>query len=123
MLAKIGPGLNSNSRSSWLNALTPVMSLGSRSGVNWTRRTEQSMDLAKALASCVLPDAWHVLDQDVPLGQQHGEGKADRAWLAGDDGLHRDAHLPGDLDEFIQRSISLLVGVRDHVPSWRPLPN
>ncbi len=54
-LAKIGPGLNSNSRSSWLNALTPVMSLGSRSGVNWTRRTEQSIDLASALASSVLP--------------------------------------------------------------------
>ncbi len=54
-LAKIGPGLNSNSRSSWLKALTPVMSLGSRSGVNWTRRTEQSIDRASALASSVLP--------------------------------------------------------------------
>ena len=55
MLAKIGPGLNSNWRSSWLYALTPVMSLGSKSGVNWTRRTEQSIDLASALASCVFP--------------------------------------------------------------------
>ena len=31
------------------------MSLGSRSGVNWIRRTEQSMDRASALASMVLP--------------------------------------------------------------------
>ena len=54
-LAKTGPGLNSKSRRSWLNALTPVMSLGSRSGVNWIRRTEQSIDLASALASIVLP--------------------------------------------------------------------
>jgi hypothetical protein len=31
------------------------MSLGSRSGVNWMRRTEQSIDRASALASIVLP--------------------------------------------------------------------
>src|ERR1700733_8394858 len=55
MLAKIGPGLTSNSRSSWLKALTPVRSPGSRSGVNWTRRTEQSIERASALASSVLP--------------------------------------------------------------------
>ena len=55
MLANTGPGLNSNSRRSWLNALTPVTSLGSRSGVNWIRRTEQSIDRASALASMVLP--------------------------------------------------------------------
>ena len=35
--------------------LTPVTSLGSRSGVNWMRRTEQSIDRASALASIVLP--------------------------------------------------------------------
>ena len=55
MLANTGPGLNSKSRRSWLYALTPVMSLGSRSGVNWMRRTEQSVDRASALASIVLP--------------------------------------------------------------------
>ena len=55
MLAKIAPGLNSNSRVSWLQTETPVMSLGSRSGVNWIRRTEQSMERASALASIVLP--------------------------------------------------------------------
>ncbi len=35
--------------------LTPVMSAGSRSGVNWMRLTLQSTLLASALASIVLP--------------------------------------------------------------------
>src|SRR5512132_2100668 len=54
-LAKIAPGRTSKSRTSWLNTLTPVMSLGSRSGVNCTRRTEQSIERARVLASMVLP--------------------------------------------------------------------
>ena len=54
-LAKIAPGRNSKSRTSWLNTETPVMSLGSRSGVNWTRRTVQSIERARVLASSVLP--------------------------------------------------------------------
>src|SRR5437868_11040183 len=55
MLANTAPGLNSKSRVSWLYTLTPVTSLGSRSGVNWMRRTEQSIERANALASLVLP--------------------------------------------------------------------
>jgi len=55
MFAKTGPGLNSNSRCSWLNALTPVMSLGSRSGVNWIRCTAHWVDRPSALASMVFP--------------------------------------------------------------------
>ena len=55
MLAKTPPGRNSNSRVSWLKTETPVTSEGSRSGVNWMRRTEQSMLRASALASIVLP--------------------------------------------------------------------
>ena len=55
MFANTGPGLNSNSRRSWLYALTPVMSLGSRSGVNWMRCTEQWVDRPSALASMVFP--------------------------------------------------------------------
>lgn len=55
MLAKIAPGRNSNVRVSWLNTLTPVMSLGSRSGVNWMRRMGLSIERASALASMVLP--------------------------------------------------------------------
>ena len=55
MLAKIAPGLNSKSPVSWLNTLTPVTSVGSRSGVNWIRRNEQSIDRAIDFASIVLP--------------------------------------------------------------------
>ena len=55
MFAKTAPGLNSKSRCSWLKTFTPVMSVGSRSGVNWIRRNEQSTDRAMALASIVLP--------------------------------------------------------------------
>ena len=55
MLAKTPPGRNSNSRVFWLNTETPVTSEGSRSGVNWMRRTEQSMLRASALLSIVLP--------------------------------------------------------------------
>ncbi len=52
---KIAPGLNSKSRRCWSQMETPVMSDGSRSGVNWMRRTEQSTERASALASIVLP--------------------------------------------------------------------
>ena len=55
MLAKIAPGLNSKSCCSWLKTLTPVTSVGSRSGVNWMRRNEQSIERAIAFASIVLP--------------------------------------------------------------------
>ena len=55
MLANTAPGRNSKLRLSWLNTLTPVTSPGSRSGVNWMRRTEQSSERARALASIVLP--------------------------------------------------------------------
>ena len=55
MLAKMPPGLNSKSRVSALKTETPVMSDGSRSGVNCTRRTEQSIERPSALASIVLP--------------------------------------------------------------------
>ena len=54
-LAKIAPGRNSNAWVSWLNTLTPVMSEGSRSGVNWMRRTVESMECASVFASRVLP--------------------------------------------------------------------
>ena len=54
-LAKIAPGRNSKSRTSWLKTDTPVMSLGRRSGVNCTRRTRQSIERARVLARSVLP--------------------------------------------------------------------
>ena len=55
MLANTPPGRNSNSRVSWLNTDTPVTSEGSRSGVNWIRRTVRSIERASALLSMVLP--------------------------------------------------------------------
>ena len=82
MLAKTPPGRNSNSRVSWLKTETPVTSLGSRSGVNWTRRTVQSMERARALLSIVLPTPGHVLDEQVPLGEQHHERGPDDVGLA-----------------------------------------
>ena len=39
----------------WSNTLTPVTSLGSTSGVSWTRANEQSSERASARASVVLP--------------------------------------------------------------------
>ena len=77
MLAKTPPGRNSNSRVFWLKTETPVTSEGSRSGVNWIRRTEQSMLRASALLSIVLPTPGHVLDEQVALGEQH-----DQRWSA-----------------------------------------
>ncbi len=53
--AKIAPGRNSKSRWCWSKTLVPVTSDGSRSGVNWMRRTVQSTERASALASMVLP--------------------------------------------------------------------
>ena len=65
------------------------MSLGSRSGVNWIRRTVQSIERASALAEHRLADAGHVLDEEVALGEHHGHGQADDVALALDDRLDR----------------------------------
>src|SRR5919201_5354352 len=53
--ANTGPGRNSNSLSRWLKTFTPVTSDGSRSGVNWSRENEQSIERASAFASIVFP--------------------------------------------------------------------
>src|SRR4029453_703628 len=39
----------------WLKTFTPVTSEGSRSGVNWRRENEQSIERASAFASIVFP--------------------------------------------------------------------
>src|SRR5262245_771791 len=54
-LVKTGPGRNSNSFDFWLKTFTPVTSLGSRSGVNWSRENEQSSERESAFASIVFP--------------------------------------------------------------------
>ena len=81
-LAKTPPGRNSNSRVSWLKTDTPVTSLGSRSGVNWIRRTVQSMRAGQRLGEHRLADARDVLDQQVPLGEQHDQRGVDHVGLA-----------------------------------------
>src|SRR3954464_4209318 len=53
--AKTGPCRKSNSFVRWSKTLTPVMSVGSRSGVNWIRENVQSSERASAFASIVLP--------------------------------------------------------------------
>src|SRR5664279_4608627 len=55
MFAKIGPARNSKREVCRSYTLTPVTSLGIRSGVNCTRLTVESTVLASALASTVLP--------------------------------------------------------------------
>ena len=55
MLAKIGPAWNSNTPCFWSYTLMPVMSPGSRSGVNWMRVLVPCTDCAMARASEVLP--------------------------------------------------------------------
>jgi hypothetical protein len=83
--------------------------------VNCTRRTEPGQRLGELR----LADARHVLDQDVALGQQDCQGQADSARLAGDDGLHRGAYLPGDIHQLLKRPIRFLIDLGDHVALLR----
>ena len=55
MLAKMGPAWNSKTPSFWSYTLSPVMSLGSRSGVNWMRVFVPCTDCPIARARDVLP--------------------------------------------------------------------
>ena len=70
------------------------MSAGSRSGVNWMRDTEQSTLRASARASIVLPTPGHVLDEQVPLGEQDGQRDLDGLALAVDHRLDRGHDRP-----------------------------
>ena len=70
--------------------------------MNWMRRTGQSMDRASALASMVLPTPGHVLDQQVALGEQHGQGEADDVALALDHRLDRLADPVRGEDQIIE---------------------
>ena len=62
--------------------LTPTRSVGSRSGVNWTRFHEQSIDAASALARLVLPTPGTSSIKQVALGEQGHDGELDRVALA-----------------------------------------
>ena len=76
--------------------------------MNWIRRTVASIEAASALASVVLPDAGHVLDQQVALGEQHDERQPHHVVLA----LHHAADVRrdpcafrGDVDRGTGRSV------------------
>jgi hypothetical protein len=86
IVAKIGPGWNSKRRLSGSKIVTPVTSEGSRSGVNWIRLWVPWTLAARARASWVLPVPGHVLEQQVALGEQAGEGQPGDVLLA-EDGL------------------------------------
>ena len=76
MLAKIGPGRNSNVAVARFQTVTPTTSDGSRSGVNCTRPNAQSIDAGQRLGQAGLADAGHVLDEQVALGQQAQRARA-----------------------------------------------
>jgi hypothetical protein len=54
-LVKAGPSRNEKLLDRWSKTITPVMSVGSRSGVNWTRFQEPEIEFAMALAKLVFP--------------------------------------------------------------------
>ena len=65
--------------------LDPRTSEGSKSGVNWIRRKEQSILAAMARRQQGLAHAGHILDQHMSFGQQGDDGQPDDFGLAQDD--------------------------------------
>ena len=66
----------------WSKTITPVMSLGSRSGVNCTRFQEPAIEPAMAFAIDVLPVPGTSSMQQVALGEQAAQREPDRLGLA-----------------------------------------
>ena len=64
-----------------------MTSLGSRSGVNWIRAHRAVDRPGERLGQHGLADAGHVLDEQVALGEQHGDRRPDDVALALDDRL------------------------------------
>ena len=83
--AKIGPSLKLKLPSRGLKTEEPRMSAGSRSGVNCTRRKVPEKQRASALASVVLPDAGHVLQEEVVAGEEGDEDVVEGLALSEDD--------------------------------------
>ena len=90
--AKTGPGRKRNVPLWRSKTLTPVTSAGSRSGVNCTRWKSRSSERASAFASTVLPDARHVLDEHVPLGEEAEKRQPERLGRR----VHRGAEVVDD---------------------------
>ena len=83
--AKTGPCRKSNSFVRWSKTLTPVMSVGSRSGVNWIRENVQSSERASAFDEHRLPDAREVLDDQVALADEAEDDELQRLHVGVDD--------------------------------------
>ena len=65
--------------------IVPVMSAGSRSGVNWMRENVALMRLRQRLDRERLREARHALDQAVAAGQKADQHALDHVALADDD--------------------------------------
>ena len=86
--AKSGPGWNTNARRSWSKIESPVASVGCRSGVHWMRENSMSLDAGRDRpGEDRLRRAGHVLEQDVPAGDEGRQDEADLLALAVDDRL------------------------------------
>jgi hypothetical protein len=104
-----------------LKTLTPVTSLGSRSGVNWIRLNPTPRVRAIALASTVLPDARHVLQQDVAAAEQGNQHQQHLVPLADHHPLdvldRRPGNLLHDLGVPVHAEGRLLENVKTALPA------
>ena len=73
-----GPGRNSNSFVRWLKTLTPVTSVGSRSGVNWRRENERWSERASDFASTVFPTPGKSSMIRCPFGEEAEDAELER---------------------------------------------
>ena len=67
--------------------VTPIRSLGKRSGVNWMRVNLQAR-LRECLCEQRLADAGDVVEQDVAIGQERDGGHPHDVRLAEEDAAH-----------------------------------
>ena len=77
-----GPGRNSKALRLRFHTVTPTTSVGSRSGVNWMRPNDAVDRRGERLGQAGLADAGHVLDEEVPLGDEAEQHELDHLGLA-----------------------------------------
>ena len=96
----MGPGRNSNSSARWFQIDEPVTSVGSRSGVNWTRENPRPVTLANGPGGQRLCEPGDVLEQHVAVRQEAGEHELEPVALADDgtlDLIEHDGRTGGEL--------------------------
>ena len=91
-LAKTGPGRNTTSRPRGSSTTAPVMSAGSRSGVNCTRANDQPGDGGQRAGDQRLGHAGQVVEQDVAVGQEAEQHELEHGALADDGPLQLVEH-------------------------------